>query len=139
MTKKKRQQRKKNGPLHPMLKMYSGFKPTTPDVIVRQYFDKVFPTEIEKPCGILQWCPYGPLVEEFPLHGEGEYRCAPLAEPSSCAVFGHDCPAFYVAEPFSDPDAVAENCLCDECRAKRNAAEVGDTSDIDPTSDGDVK
>jgi hypothetical protein len=129
MTKKKRPQRKKNVAIHPMTKVYTGFKPSTPDVIVREYFEKVFPTKIEKPCGILEWCPYGPLVEEFPLdgnmHGDIEFRRKSLAEPSACRVFGHDCPVFYVAEPFFDPDAVADNCLCDECLAKREAEATG--------------
>jgi hypothetical protein len=48
-----------------------------------------------KPCKELGYCPYGPLVEDFPLYED---------EPTekSCSVFGHDCPVFYVAEPFMD-------------------------------------
>lgn len=134
MTRNKRQ------PIHPALKLYSGFKPTTPDVIVRKYFEDVFPTEIEKPCGILEWCPYGALVEAFPLHGEGEYKHKPLADPSPCAVFGHDCPAFYVAEPFSDPDAIADNCVCDECRAALDAENLSgsDEASEEPTAGSDT-
>lgn len=119
--------RKKNEPIHPMLKAYAGFDPDTSDDEVREYFEKGFPTEIEKPCGILLWCPYGPLVEDFPLrgemHGDAEFRREALADPSVCTVFGHDCPAFYVAEPFADPNAVAENYLCDECRASLETAD----------------
>jgi HNH endonuclease len=45
-----------------------------------------------KPCWELKYCPYGPLVEQFPLeHGE-----------FSCRIFGHDCPVFYVAEPLTE-------------------------------------
>jgi hypothetical protein len=40
----------------------------------------------EFPCSKLGYCPYGVLVEEYPLdHGE-----------KSCPVFGHDCPVYYL-------------------------------------------
>ena len=47
-----------------------------------------------KPCHILGYCPYGQLVEEFPLD----------VQPSdiSCKVFGHNCPVYYCAESFSE-------------------------------------
>lgn len=49
---------------------------------------KVIDAKAEKPCHKLGWCPYGQLVEEFPLvHGK-----------FSCKVFGHDCPVFYHKE-----------------------------------------
>ncbi len=47
-----------------------------------------------KPCWELKYCPYGPIVEEFPIKGERDSQ--------SCRIFGHDCPVFYVAEPFSE-------------------------------------
>jgi hypothetical protein len=47
-----------------------------------------------KPCWELKYCPYGPLVEEFPLKEEQDSQ--------SCRIFGHDCPVFYVAEPFTE-------------------------------------
>lgn len=48
--------------------------------------------EKEKPCHILNFCPYGQLVEEFPLKEKlDEY---------SCETFGHDCPVYYHAEGF---------------------------------------
>ena len=47
-----------------------------------------------KPCWELKYCPYGPLVEEFPLEEERSYR--------SCRIFGHDCPVFHVAEPVTE-------------------------------------
>jgi hypothetical protein len=50
--------------------------------------------EIEKPCHILRYCPYGPLVEDFPLEEE--------PTDYSCSDFGHDCPVYYAAEPFID-------------------------------------
>jgi hypothetical protein len=47
-----------------------------------------------KPCWEIKYCPYGPLVEEFPLSEEHGER--------SCRIFGHDCPVFYVAEPLTE-------------------------------------
>lgn len=47
-----------------------------------------------KPCWELKYCPYGPLVEYFPLRRERDER--------SCRIFGHDCPVFFVAEPLTE-------------------------------------
>lgn len=47
-----------------------------------------------KPCKFCGYCPYGQLVEEFPIEMERNKR--------SCKVFGHDCPIFYLIEPFSE-------------------------------------
>jgi hypothetical protein len=47
-----------------------------------------------KPCWELKYCPYGPLVEDFPLHEQRDER--------ACRIFGHDCPVFSVAEPFTE-------------------------------------
>ncbi len=47
---------------------------------------------IIKPCRLLGFCPYGPLVEEFPFNGEGK----------ECEVFGHDCPVYYQAEEMKE-------------------------------------
>ena len=47
-----------------------------------------------KPCWELKYCPYGPLVEDFPLRTRPDER--------SCRIFGHDCPVFYVAEPLTE-------------------------------------
>ena len=49
--------------------------------------------KVFKPCWKLGWCPYGPLVEQFPLKDNSD---------KSCSVFGHDCPVFYTAESFVD-------------------------------------
>jgi hypothetical protein len=46
-----------------------------------------------KPCWEIKYCPYGPLVETFPLSPEDE---------RSCRIFGHHCPVFYVAEPLTE-------------------------------------
>ncbi len=41
-----------------------------------------------RPCHELGFCPYGKLVEEYPVTNKG----------LSCRVFGHDCPVYYLAE-----------------------------------------
>ena len=46
-------------------------------------------TPIFKPCKTLHFCPYGYLVEEFPLD---------KIEGINCQVFGHQCPIFYLGE-----------------------------------------
>ena len=51
----------------------------------------------KKPCHELGYCPYGCLVEEFPLEEvEGK------KDSVSCKVFGHNCPMFYHAEDLSE-------------------------------------
>ena len=77
-----------------------------------------------KPCWEIKYCPYGSLVEVFPL---AEHR-----SDKSCRIFGHDCPVFYVAEPLTEtkelrnisrsiPRSVQfrvlkrENQICSEC------------------------
>ena len=52
--------------------------------------------KIIKPCHSCGFCPYGQLVEAFPLR---EKR-----NGFSCKVFGHDCPAFYGAELMAEGD-----------------------------------
>jgi len=55
--------------------------------------------DLEKPCIKLGYCPYGQLVEEFPLHPNGEYTKLSCAlENESIIQFGHDCPVHYHAE-----------------------------------------
>ena len=49
------------------------------------------PDEIVKPCLMCGFCPYGQIVEEYPFN-----------DSISCSEFGHDCPVFYMAEPFVD-------------------------------------
>jgi hypothetical protein len=47
-----------------------------------------------KPCWELKYCPYGSLVEEFPLPETDTHR--------SCRIFGHECPVFSVGEPLTE-------------------------------------
>jgi len=59
--------------------------------------------DIEKPCVKLQYCPYGELVEEFPINYDAEHN---IYDKKSCAYvnnngfwqWGHDCPVHYHAE-----------------------------------------
>ena len=45
-----------------------------------------------KPCLMIWFCPYGPLVEDLPSSEDKKL----------CEEFGHDCPVFYYAEPFME-------------------------------------
>ena len=47
-----------------------------------------------KPCWELKYCPYGPLVEDFPIKEDRSSK--------SCRIFWHDCPVFYCAEPLTE-------------------------------------
>ncbi|WAC07637.1 MAG: HNH endonuclease signature motif containing protein [Thermodesulfobacteriota bacterium] len=47
-----------------------------------------------KPCWELKYCPYGLLIEEFPLPEAETHR--------ACRIFGHECPVFLVAEPLTE-------------------------------------
>jgi hypothetical protein len=52
--------------ISPVIKMLSGLSPDTDDEIVRKRWGKRIKS-ICKPCWELKYCPYGPLVEDFPL------------------------------------------------------------------------
>lgn len=54
----------------------------------------VIDPQIDKPCRQLKYCPYGSLVELFPL---GKDRTE-----LSCRVFGHDCPVHYHREHITE-------------------------------------
>lgn len=69
--------------------------------------EKIIEPDAEKPCHKLGWCPYGALVEEFPLHPEIDLKKAQerleagesyeeVMGKYSCNVFGHNCPVFYL-------------------------------------------
>lgn len=47
-----------------------------------------------KPCWEIKYCPYGPLVEDFPV--------AEMNDEKRCLIFGHQCPVFSVDEPFTE-------------------------------------
>jgi 5-methylcytosine-specific restriction endonuclease McrA len=60
-----------------------------------------------KPCWEIHYCPYGPLVEQFPL----PYKTIEEAEQDNiskslrdkqCTVFRHICPVYFVSEPFTE-------------------------------------
>ena len=66
--------------------------------VFAKWFDKIDAKQrvkaVCKPCWEINYCPYGPLVEEFPLAG--------LDDDRRCRIFGHECPVFHVAEPFTE-------------------------------------
>jgi hypothetical protein len=73
---------------------------------------------IVKPCKLCGFCPYGQLIEEFPLHPDAPEGAdlnelaieGKLDTKYSCRVFGHDCPVFYHAEPlYEDNDLTQED------------------------------
>ena len=49
----------------PRIKELLGFKPDTPDAIFDEWWKKRT-SSVCKPCWELKYCPYGPLVEQFP-------------------------------------------------------------------------
>ncbi len=51
---------------NPHVKVLLGFDPETSDKIVKREWNKRI-KNICKPCWELKYCPYGPLVEDFPL------------------------------------------------------------------------
>lgn len=62
-------------------------------------------SQVCKPCWELKYCPYGPLVEQFPLAGDCEDARAKLGIEKACSIFGHVCPVFLVNEPFTESKA----------------------------------
>lgn len=107
-----------------------------------------FPSYVDKPCHLLGWCPYGPLVEEFPLYdAEREYAInkgwfTPDGFPDlnrtvmdkdfiipeyQCGVFGHDCPAYYLAE------AMCEDV--DEYEEEEEEPDDDDFEDLDKSEE----
>ncbi len=50
----------------PGIKVLLGFAPDTDDKIVKKDWDRRT-KQVCKPCWELKYCPYGPLVEQFPL------------------------------------------------------------------------
>ena len=52
--------------LDPFIKAALGFDPATPDATVRREWARRT-KNVCKPCWELKYCPYGPLVEQFPL------------------------------------------------------------------------
>ena len=55
-----------------------------------------------KPCHKLGYCPYGCIVEEFPLIEEKIRRKYKKDVIVNCKVFGHHCPMFYNAEDLDE-------------------------------------
>lgn len=47
-----------------------------------------------KPCWEIRYCPYGPMVEYMPTTDKDKEKI--------CRIFGHVCPVYAVAEPFTE-------------------------------------
>jgi len=82
------------------MKMSNNSFAELPPSLIREKKAKIlmkeeFDIAIEKPCKHLFICPYGILVEMFPLSEDP-------ADPDTCYLFGHICPAFYVSSVFSE-------------------------------------
>lgn len=52
--------------MHPLIKIRLGFSPETPDNEVRKDWEERT-KNVCKPCWELKYCPYGVMVEDFPL------------------------------------------------------------------------
>ena len=61
----------------PWLKKDLGFKEDTPDEIVEKEW-KRRTQHVCKPCWQLKYCPYGPLVEQFPLYEDESQKAIEL-------------------------------------------------------------
>lgn len=59
---------KRRSKIDSWIKALLGFSPTTPDEKVRREWDRRTKS-VCKPCWELKYCPYGPLVEDFPVLG----------------------------------------------------------------------
>jgi len=158
-------------PYDPVVVELLGLPKRSRTSTVKRELKAIFRTRC-KPCWELKYCPYGPLVEQFPLpritrqdaieHNDflkrqleaGAYDAArtrtfskqvknfsastlPERIPEeeqfmSCHIFGHYCPVFLVAEPFTETSdlrrgndsipfqtklrvARRDNYICQEC------------------------
>lgn len=57
-----------------------------------------------KPCKYCGFCPYGQLVEAFPL----DPIRRKIPSKMTCSVFGHHCPVFYHAELFAEEEEITK-------------------------------
>jgi len=81
------------------IKALLGFNPDASDEEVREEWNKRT-RNVCKPCWELKYCPYGPLVEDFPLPSSEQLSENDLEK--RCSIFGHLCPVFFVNEPFTE-------------------------------------
>jgi len=105
--------------IDPVIKKELGFNPNDDDdTILNLWKDNV--SIACKPCWELKYCPYGPLVEDFPVFPltkeegiecdfgpEDLDECVETLPPQEildcyCKKFGHICPVFFVKEPFTE-------------------------------------
>jgi hypothetical protein len=107
--------------LDPYYKKILGFNPDDDDKTVLEKWRQNIRIAC-KPCWELKYCPYGPLVEDFPPYPvtrdeiEGEVADIEILEefPKEmppkiilecyCTIFGHMCPVFFVRESFTESE-----------------------------------
>lgn len=86
-----------------------------------------------KPCWELKYCPYGILVEDFPLKAK--------SDDYSCRIYGHDCPVFSVSEPFTEtremrtisrsiPDSIKRRVLFRDKQVCQNCKDNIDDNEV---------
>jgi hypothetical protein len=63
--------------VQPWVKKFLGLKDDTPDEVVEKKW-KQRTQHVCKPCWELKYCPYGPLVEDFPLHEDETQKAIEL-------------------------------------------------------------
>jgi len=90
---------------------------------------------VSKPCKILKYCPYGPLVEQFPLRPGPMHHQVRREEDMACRIFGHQCPVFYTAEEYEEERAEEDADLEDALDAMIARGEVEEYMD----EDGDIR
>lgn len=66
MKRQRKTRVKDSKPIQPMVKALMGIDPRTPDSKARDIWNRMT-SHVCKPCWELKYCPYGPLVEQFPL------------------------------------------------------------------------
>jgi hypothetical protein len=106
--------------LDPYYKKILGYSPDDNEKkILREWRENV--AIACKPCWELKYCPYGPLVEKFPVFpvtidemkgqvDDEDLDDMPAEMPPKiilecyCTVFSHMCPVFFVKEPFTETE-----------------------------------
>jgi len=69
--------------------------------------ERVVSQDVEHPCLKAGFCPYGGLVEVYPLPGMKMPGGSVHQQTNrSCGLFGHDCPAHYMAENVTERTTV---------------------------------
>jgi hypothetical protein len=113
----------KNTEIDDLLKITLGFDKKTPTIEIEKKLKGCIKRYC-KPCWELHYCPYGPLIEDFPLlphviEKEIEYnhfidciynkKLPKYITEMSCIRFGHICPVFSCGEPITKSKQIINN------------------------------